>query len=547
MSDPADHPLLARIRDSLVGDTVSIPGPFGPKPLVYADYTASGRSLDFIEEAVARLVAPTYANTHTETSYTGLQTTALREGARAAIRKAVNADDRHAVIFTGSGATSAINKLVRLLTPRGGPAPVVFVGPYEHHSNDLPWRECGAKVLRIPLCGRGLPCLDSLAEALAHHADAPVKIGAFSAASNVTGVITPLRPLARLLHAHGGWLLADYAAAGPYLSIDMAESALGANDACDAVSVSPHKFVGGPGASGVLIADRVLLAATVPSMPGGGTVSYVTAHSHRYVADAERREEAGTPNVMGDIRAGLVFQLKADIGHETISALEQRAVARIRAAWSDCPGIAVLGPAETERLAIFSFNIRSGERLLHPNFVVALLNDLFGIQARGGCSCAGPYAHDLLGIGRDAADHYAALVGEGLGVYRPGWVRLNVNFFFEDRLIDYIARAVRFIAEHGAAFLPAYRVNAQTGRWTFGGISTRAGHGFADLCLWRDASAQNQPVPATPDLSVVMEAAHQALAALTGSAAPDDQDGRIDPRLGDPARWFALAEPQAGR
>jgi selenocysteine lyase/cysteine desulfurase len=538
--DPNPTALLQRIRQDLIGEGETIPGPFGASPLVYADYTASGRSLAMVEAAIARLVAPTYANTHTETSYTGLQTTALREGARAAIRQAINADARHAVIFSGAGATSAINRLVRLLTTRVDVPPVVFVGPYEHHSNDLPWRESGATVVRIPLCARGLPCLDTLAEALEAHADAPVRIGAFSAASNVTGLITPMRALARLLHTHGAWLLADYAAGGPYLPIDMAESAPGANDACDAIFVSPHKFVGGPGASGVLVADRRLLASAVPSMPGGGTVSYVTADAQRYVTDAERREEAGTPNVLGDIRAGLVFRLKADIGCDTIAALEHRAVARVRDGWASEPGIELLGPADTERLAIFSFNIRSQGRLLHPNFVVALLNDLFGIQARGGCSCAGPYAHELLGIGKAAAERFASLVGDGLGVYRPGWVRLNINFFIADEMTDYIISAVRFIAREGLRLLPAYRVDPQSGRWTYAGRPMPARLDFADLCLWQNeevADVAPQRQWALADLPKYLQRAESVVAALE-----DTNEEPADPRLGDAARWFHLAQ-----
>jgi selenocysteine lyase/cysteine desulfurase len=527
--------LISRVRDALVGDKTAIAGPFGTRRLVYADYTASGRALDFIEAAVAGQVLPTYANTHTETSYTGLQTTRLREGARAAIRRAVGADERHAVVFCGSGATAAVNKLASVLglCRRGSEAAdtVVFVGPYEHHSNDLVWRESGAKVVRIPLDAKGRLCMATLERELTAHKDAARRIGSFSAASNVTGLRTDMRALARLLHRHGAEFLADYAAAAPYLPIDIGGTTPGAGDHIDAIFLSPHKFVGGPGASGVLIADRRLLRAPVPSVPGGGTVAYVTARTHRYVADEERREEAGTPNVVGDIRAGLVMQLKADIGAETIEAIERATVARVLEAWAREPDIEVLGPADPDRLAIFSFNVRWGARYLHPNLVVALLNDLFGIQARGGCSCAGPYAHDLLGIDDTRAAEYDGLVRQGLSAYRPGWVRLNFNFFLDAAETGFIIEAVKFIARHGHRFLVAYTCDAASGRWRHGGETRDPALGFADLCAWGEA--RDQPIESAPAFAECLAEAERIAATL-----PAVEASAVPP---DAARWFSIA------
>lgn len=268
--------LVARLGEALNEHGVMIPGPFGPRPLIYADHTASGRSLDFIEAAIAAEVLPLYANTHSETSFTGAQTTRFREEARATIRRAVGADERHAVIFTGSGATGAIHKLASVIGLRGPGAnaprdAVVFVGPYEHHSNDLVWRESSAKLVRIPLDAGGRLCLATLEAELQRHAGRGMLMGSFSAASNVTGLCTDMRALGRLLHAHGAWFFADYAAGGPYLDIDMAESAPGAKDHCDAIFVSPHKFAGGPGASGVLVADRLLFTSPAGSMPSSSS------------------------------------------------------------------------------------------------------------------------------------------------------------------------------------------------------------------------------------------------------------------------------------
>jgi selenocysteine lyase/cysteine desulfurase len=488
--------LIERIRAALAV-TATIPGPFGPRPLVYADYTASGRALDFVEAAIAARVLPTYANTHSEASFTGAQTTRFREEARQTIRQAVGADARHAVIFTGSGATAAIHKLACALGLRGqGPCaaknPVVFVGPYEHHSNELIWRESRAAVVRIPLDADGHISLAELAAALEAHNDCDLKIGSFSAASNVTGVRTAMRPLARLLHSHGARFFADYAAAGPYVPIDMAESAPGADDQVDAIFVSPHKFVGGPGASGVLVADRALFTNAVPSVPGGGTVAFVSATAHRYIDNIEHREEAGTPAILGDIRAGLAFALKRDIGAERIEAMETALVGRVLEEWRGNPAIDVLGPTECDRLAIVSFNIRGPESMLHAGYVTALLNDLFGLQVRGGCSCAGPYGHDLLGIPPALSEQYNDLLMGGFILARPGWVRLNLHFGMTAEVVDYILAAVDFVARRGADFLSLYTADSKTGRWMCERPAAEP-LGFDAICDWGMGSSRTEP------------------------------------------------------
>lgn len=457
---------FADIRNAVIGEGISIPGPFGPRPLLYADYVASGRALSFIEDAVRDHVLPYYGNTHTETSYTGRRSTQLREMARNAVRNAVGADDDHAVIFTGSGATSAVDKLVRVLQMQWlDETSIVFVGPFEHHSNELPWRETGSQVVRIPLASDGSICLQSLKQALEETAQAKSRIGAFSAASNVTGVRSDVRALARLLHKHGGWFACDYAAAAPYGRVHLAETAPGADDRIDAAFISPHKYPGGPGASGLLIADKELLATRRPSVAGGGTVSYVTSDHHTYVEDVERREEAGTPAIIENIRAGMVLQLKRDMDERAVEKGEADMTARLHRALRNIPGVEVLGPESAERIGIFSFNIRVGERLLHHNYVVALLNDLFGIQARGGCSCAGPYGHTLLGIDQARTKQHEEAVLSGLAAYRPGWARVGVNYFFSEQDVDTIATAIAFIAEHGRSLLPLYRLDVHAGVW----------------------------------------------------------------------------------
>ncbi|MEE3099675.1 MAG: aminotransferase class V-fold PLP-dependent enzyme [Pseudomonadota bacterium] len=528
------RPTIEDVRAQVLGDGAAIPGPFGPRPLVYADYVASGRALGFIEDAIRAHVLPSYGNTHTETSYTGRQTTRLREMAREAVRRGVGADEGHAVIFTGSGATAASDKLVRALAL--GPGDTVFVGPYEHHSNDLPWRECGARLVRIPLDGRGGICLETLGRELAavNSAQGPEGvtgrlIGAFSAASNVTGVRTDIAAIARLMHAHGGRFVCDFAGGGPYIPIRMAGT--GAEDRIDAAFLSPHKFPGGPGASGVLVADRDMLACPIPTVPGGGTVSYVTETGRTYVSDPERREEAGTPAIVDNIRAGLVLLLKTEIGEEEIEAREAALAARLDARLRAIPGMELLGPPEAERLGIFSFNLRVRGRLLHHNYVVALLNDLFGLQTRGGCSCAGPYGHALLGIDAARAEAHERAVARGLSAFRPGWARLGVNYFFAEEVVDYIADAVGFVAARGLDLLPLYDRDARAGVWRAKGRAPEAAGPACLADLWTaPAAAAETP----PDFAACLaEAARIADAAAPASPGQTP----FDPET-EALRWF---------
>jgi selenocysteine lyase/cysteine desulfurase len=480
--------LVDAIRSAVIGEDEAVVGPYGPRRVTYADYTASGRALLFIEEFIQQAVLPLYANTHTESSGTGRQTSRFREEAREIIRAAVGAGPEHAVIFCGSGSTGAINRLVDILNLRipadlddryglsrcipESERPVVFIGPYEHHSNELPWRESIADVVVIPEDADGHIDVAALERALIAHDARTLKIGSFSAASNVTGIITDHRAIATLLHAHGGLSFWDFAAAAPYVRIDMGARATGGDDHLDyldAVFISPHKFIGGPGTPGVLVVRRELCTNRVPSLPGGGTVTYVNPGEHRYLSDIEAREEGGTPAIVESIRAGLVFQLKEAVGVEEIRRREHDFISRAIARWSLNPNIRILGNPELDRLSIVSFVVRHEGPYLHHNFIVALLNDLFGIPSRGGCSCAGPYGHRLLGINIEQSREFEREISGGCEAIKPGWVRVNFNYFISEEVFAFILDAVDFVATEGWKLLPSYRLNIETGQWTHAG------------------------------------------------------------------------------
>ena len=542
--------LLRHIAASVVGARRPIRTPFGQKPLIYADYTASGRSLGFIEDYLREHVMPWYANTHSESSYTGAQTTALRDEARSIVHRAVNGGPDDLVIFCGSGATTGINKVIDILGLRLSrdlhkriegellipehKRPVVFVGPYEHHSNELPWRESIADVVRIELGDSGQLDLDDLRRQLARYADRELLIGSFSAASNVTGIRTDVAAVTALLKAQGALAFWDYAAAAPYTAIDMQ-----GENPIDAAFVSSHKFVGGPGTPGLLLIKRQVLQNAVPSLVGGGTVLYVTPEDHRFLDDPERREEGGTPAVLESIRAGLVFKLQQEVGTDVIEAREADFVARAIHRLKKNPRLEILGDADAPRLSILSLRFRYGHRDLHYGFVVALLNDLFGLQVRGGCSCAGPYGHHLLGMDLDYSRAIEREIRRGAMILRPGWVRLNFNYFLDDAEFTYLLDAIELVAEHGWRLLPYYRFDEASGTWQYQGRPMALPSSLLDWSFTQRLGAAE-----------IQDRRRMSLDGQCAQAAEELQRDRADcetyelqlSEAGEKLRWFTLPQ-----
>ncbi len=489
------------LRADILGQKAMIQTPFGEKPLLYADYTASGRSLHSVENYIQSLL-PYYANTHTEDDFTGKLMSDLLHQAESKIKKHVNAGKAGKVIPVGTGATGAIQRLLTLLgvylpptTQRtlsalvesftqGLPAdqaevlpalesyinnhrPIVFVGPYEHHSNEIMWRQGLCDVVEIPMDHNGELDIDLLEQTLQkeEYKDR-VKIGSFSAASNVTGILTDVHRVAKILHTHGAIACFDFAACAPYVEINMSPDDEGY---LDAVVFSPHKFLGGPGSSGVLVFNEKIYQSDLPpSVAGGGTVAYVTSQEEMFLDDIEERELAGTPGILQTLRAALSMDVKEKVGHDTIEAVERYFLDRIMTRFGGNPNIEIYGPDDpNKRINIIPFNIKHQDRVLHPKFVTRLFSDLFGIQTRAGCSCAGPYGHKVLGISDEHSQCLISHLQENrLYGLKPGWVRFNLHYAFSLAEIEYLLDATEFIIDHGAAFLNDYSFDFLNGEWT---------------------------------------------------------------------------------
>jgi selenocysteine lyase/cysteine desulfurase len=442
-------------RDQIIGIDQTFQSPYGEQQLIYTDWTASGRMYRPIEEKLMNEFGPFVANTHTETSTSGAAMTLAYHEARKIIKRHVNADENDVLITEGSGMTGVVNKFQRILglkvsenlkdhtTIPEDIKPIVFVSHMEHHSNQTSWLETIADVEVVPCNDAGLVCLHKFEEAIQKHQHRALKIASITSCSNVTGIKTHYHDIAKLIHKNNGLCFVDFACCAPYVDIDMHPDDEDAH--LDAIFFSPHKFLGGPGSSGVLIFNKKLYKNMVPDNPGGGTVSYTNPWGdHDYFDDVETREDGGTPAFLQTIRIALSIQLKEQMGTKNIREREDEINAKMFATLESIPNVQILAPNHKKRLSIFSFYVEN----IHFNLVVKLLNDRYGIQTRGGCSCAGTYGHFLLNVDQETSYSIKDQILEGCSTEKPGWVRLSLHPTTTDSELDFICNSLIELCEN---------------------------------------------------------------------------------------------------
>ncbi len=456
-------------RNNIVGIEQEFESPFGRKKIIYTDWTASGRLYAPIEEKLLKEFGPFVANTHTETSVTGTAMTKAYHEARNIIKTHVNANQHDVLITSGSGMTGAINKFQRILglkIPENIRAytnipehikPVVFVTHMEHHSNQTSWLETMADVVVIPPNDDVLVCLKTFEKIVKEYKDRPIKIAAITGCSNVTGIQTPYHEIAKLMHQNDGLCFVDFACSAPYIAINMHPEEEGAH--LDAIFFSPHKFLGGPGSSGVLIFNNNLYKNTIPDNPGGGTVSWTNPWgNHKYIEDIETREDGGTPGFLQTIRTALAIRLKEKMGVDNMLKREHELLELIFDHFCDVPNLKVLAPQDKSRLVVISFYIDD----LHFNLGVKLLNDRFGIQARGGCSCAGTYGHYLLHVDQETSNNITCEIDGGDLSHKPGWIRMSMHPTTTNAEANFVCNSIIQLAENFSEWGKEYTYNSKS-------------------------------------------------------------------------------------
>ena len=458
-----------RFRKEIIGIEESFETPYGVKKMIYADWTASGRLYRPIEEKMLRDFGPFVANTHTETTFSGSAMTLAYHHAREIIKKHVNAGDNCALICEGTGMTGVVNKFQRILGLKVSEnlrelipsipeekKPVVFITHMEHHSNQTSWLETIADVEIIPFDEDGLVDYAGLERLLDDYRDKTMKIASVTACSNVTGIQPDYHRIAKIMHRHDGVCFVDFACSAPYVRIDMHPEDQEAN--LDAIFFSPHKFLGGPGTSGVLIFHKSLYHNMIPDNPGGGTVNWTNPWGeHRYLEDIETREDGGTPGFLQTIRTALAIQLKDEMGVENIQRREEEFIERVFEHLDTIENLTLLAGQHKKRLGVFSFYIDG----LHYNLGVKLLNDRFGIQTRGGCSCAGTYGHFLLHVDPQESHAMIDKIDQGCEIERPGWIRMSIHPTMTDAEVDYICESIRSLAANFAEWGRDYLYNSR--------------------------------------------------------------------------------------
>ncbi|MGS2741804.1 aminotransferase class V-fold PLP-dependent enzyme [Sinomicrobium sp. M5D2P17] len=447
-------------RNHIIGHRSEFQSPYGVQKVLYADWIATGRLYGPIEDKIKDRLGPYLANTHSFSSETGKITTEIYREARAIIRKHVRADEDDILITTGSGMTGALSRLIGILKLRKDQVrydrekPVVFITHMEHHSNHVPWFETHADVVIVPPGKDLMPCPEQLAEQVKKYEDRKLKIGAFTACSNVTGLITNYPELASVMHRYGGYCFVDFAASAPYVDIHMHPENKG--ERLDAVSFSPHKFLGGPGACGILVFNKELYEASTPEIPGGGNVKWTTPRGkHAYFDAIETREDAGTPGIIQTVRAALAIKLKEQLNPQFMAKREQELMDCFMNELHGIREIEFLGNTRAKRIGCISFNIDA----VHYNLVVRLLNDRFGIQVRGGWSCASTYAHYLFGLDEAVSSSIMEQIDQGDLSNKPGWVRISIHPTMNPDDIRYITGAIKQIIRNKDEWQKDYEYN----------------------------------------------------------------------------------------
>lgn len=456
-------------RREIIGSGQTFESPFGTKEIIYTDWTASGRLYRLIEDKMIGEFGPFVANTHTETTVSGTAMTLAYHKARHIIKKHVNASSDDILILTGTGMTGVINKFQRILglkLPENlkpfanipeEKRPVIFISHMEHHSNQTSWLETIARVEVIPACEKGLLCLDGLSRLLEKYKNHTLKIASITSCSNVTGITTPYFEVAKMMHRAGGVCFVDFACSAPYVDIDMhpkdPESYL------DAIFFSPHKFLGGPGTSGVLLFNKKLYKNMVPDHPGGGTVSWTNPWGeHKYIDDIEEREDGGTPGFLQAIKTALAIRLKEKMGVANIMAREHELVSFIFSSLGKTENLTILAAQHKDRLGVISFYIEG----LHFNLGVKMLNDRFGIQTRGGCSCAGTYGHYLLHVDQQRSHELTDKISLGDLLEKPGWIRMSVHPTTTDAEIEFVCQSIKALAKNHREWAQDYSYDSAT-------------------------------------------------------------------------------------